>query len=210
MFDDDAALRRAPRAIAPVAVRRRDRGSRCTWRSIVAAETRAPGQGDRPPRGRDRARRTPSSATRASSRARRPRWWIRSSSAWPTSRRRCRRLRDQASSPGIVDLNSRARRRRAVEQLVDAPRHRPGAAQARLARGAGDARRDLQRRRCRAAAGPGRARRARGCRTRPRRCGRSSAPSASAASSNRPECAMLTSTWFGLQCGRKRSPSRPW
>ena len=50
-----------------------------------------------------------------------------------------------ASAPGIVDLKSARRRRRRLEQLVDAPRHRPGAALARLARRRGDARRHLQR-----------------------------------------------------------------
>ena len=47
------------------------------------------------------------------------------------------------------------------------------------------------------------------CRTRPRPCGRMSSASASASSSNRLEWPRLTSTWSGLQSGRKRSPSRP-
>ena len=113
-------------------VRRRDRATR-RWRWSattrlalhveidVAAETRAP----RPRRstrleGEIAQGRTPSSATRASSRARRPRWSIRRSSASPTSRRRCAGFEIKRARLAIVGLNSRARRRRAVEQLVDA------------------------------------------------------------------------------------------
>ena len=83
--------------------------------------------------------------TRASSRARRPRWSIRRSSASPSSRRRWRGFKIKRARLAIVgsELAAGAVGAR-LEQLVDAPRHRPGAAQARLARRAGDARRDLQ------------------------------------------------------------------
>ena len=97
-----------------------------------------------------------------------------------------------ASAPGIVVLKSAGADVGALEQLVDPPRHRPGAALARLARRRGDARRHLQRLDAVQRPAADRARRARRCRARRRRCGRSSAPSASAASSNRPECAVLT------------------
>ena len=137
---------------------------------------RAPGQGDRAPRGRDRqgrgqARQRELRRARAGGGGA-----IRSAQRLADFRQTLGRLRDQASSSGgrRPELARAPARRR--QHLVDAPRHRPGAADARFARRAGHARRDLQSVDVVQRPARGRACRAPGCRTRPRPCGPSPAP----------------------------------
>jgi hypothetical protein len=180
------------------------RGWRCTSRSTWRPSG-APGQGDRPAAGE---------ITKAEAKLGNPSFVARAPAAVVAQERAAPGRLQAGAAPPARSARSPGRRRLegARDGLTAAARRcaapRPGAAQARLARGAGHARRDLQvSTRCSGRPGssmPGSMLSNQAAAMRP-------APSAkaSAASSNRLECARLTSTWLGLHGARKRSPSRP-
>ena len=107
------------------------------------------------------------------------------------------RLARSSGAIGDNGLSSRNPRVRSLEDLVDAPRHRPGAAQARFARRA--ATRGVTCRFSMPCSGrPSSSAPAPCCLARPRRAATAVSAAASAASSKSPECAVLTSTWSRL------------
>jgi hypothetical protein len=138
--DDEAAFAAATQA-APVAVQARLRLA-LHVQIDVAAETARLGKEIARLQG-EIAKAEPSWATRASWPARRPAVVEQERARLADFRQALARLRDQQARLAVVGLKSRAAR--CLQQVVDAPGHGPGAAHARFARGAGHARRDLQR-----------------------------------------------------------------
>ena len=214
VFDDEAALAAATQA-APVAVVGDAR--LCLHMEIdVAAEKRAPGQGNRAP-AKARSPRPTAKLANESFVATAPPAVIEqertrvadfTAGAWTA------RLRDQRrAAPGAIvapELAARCAGARRCSSSSMRCATAQAAAQARLARVRAEARRDLQR--VDVVQRPARVERSRapGCRTRPRPMRPSRQRAASAASSNRLRAADARPTpGSGLQCASSRSPKRP-